>query len=431
MKMPKAPRVCVIGAGPAGLAMIRRLLQAHVTGVTVYERQGELGGNWARDDPSGHTSVYDAVRSISSKTMTAMEDFPFPPGADDYPDRTELLRYLRGYAGAFDLLPYIRFNTEVKSVRRGANGMWVVVTQAGAEDAFDYVCICTGHHWDPRMPDLPGNFSGRLLHSHAFRNSLSFTRDRVLVVGCGNSGADIALDVARRNGQVTLSMRRGYHVIPRYLFGVPADVFYARLRRWVPHGLLRPLAQSILWGLSRAHGFRGLPEPDHKLFETHPLINSDLLPLIRDGRITVVGAVAAIDGGSVGFSCGASGVFDTLIACTGYRVSFPFLGPEVWNPPAGREMPELVLRIFHPESPGLYFLGLFQPSGSIWPLADLQARLVAAHIADRLPFPARIEGDKAYAGTYVDSPRHALEVDAFEYRRLLLRNIGRLGHTPR
>jgi hypothetical protein len=416
-------RVCVIGAGPAGLAMTRRLLQAGICNVTVYDRQSGIGGNWTWGDPVGHSSNYETVRSISSRNKTAFEDMPFPPSVQFYPTRAELLHYLQSYATKFELLKYIRLQTEVVSVTPSPAGGWVVKTSDEPGEHFDAVCVCNGHHWDPMLPDLPGNFSGTLLHSHSYKSSVQFAGQRVLVIGCGNSGADIAVDLARRNAKVTLAVRRGYHVIPRILFGMPSDVLYAGLRLCLPHSCSRRVAQIFLHVYHRILGLRGLPAPDHPLFATHPLINSELLPCIRDGGIRVVGPIKRVMGQIVHFADDQEAEVDTILACTGFRISFPFLGPEVLGQSGESILSQLLLRVVHKRYRGLYFVGLIQPSGSIWPIADLQARLVAAHMAGRLALPE--QGTSLLRGVcnrrdYVASPRHLLEVDAEEYKREIL-----------
>jgi glycine/D-amino acid oxidase-like deaminating enzyme len=425
------PRVCVIGAGPSGLAMTRRLLQQGICDVTVFERQSRIGGNWVWN--CDHSSIYENTRSISSARLTAFEDFPFPAAAGIYPDREEMLKYLEQYARAFALDAHIRLGVAVHSVAADAGGGWRVKTSdSDGEHHFDFVCVCNGHHSEPRMPELPGEFSGRLVHSHTVRTTLAFAHDRVLVLGCGNSGADLAVDLARRSAAVTVSMRRGYHIVPRYLAGIASDQVYDWFRGWMPQRILRPLASLLLRAVQWRPGAAALPRPDHALFASHPLVNSDLARFVRKGRIAVRGAVTAVDGNHVSFADGGSGEFDTILACTGYKVSFPFLDEALAADYGHENPPDFMLRVFPravgEDVRGLSFIGLIQPSGSIWPLADLQAHLVALHIAGRLSMDAVNEADRQGAArprAYIDSPRHAIEVDLHDYRRVLKQCIRR------
>jgi len=428
-----SPRVCVIGAGPSGLAMTRRLLEQGIGDVTVFERQSRIGGNWVWESDRDHASIYENTRSISSARLTAFEGFPFPAGTSVYPDREELLQYLEFFARAFALEPHIRLGTAVLSVRADDVGGWLVRTSAAGEAAakehrFDHVCVCNGHHSVPLMPELPGEFSGRLVHSHAVRSTRPFAGDRVLVLGCGNSGADLAVDLARRSAEVTIGMRRGYHVVPRYLLGMASDEMYEWMRRWLPGSVGRPLASLLLATYTWRPGGAKLPRPEHPLFASHPLVNGDLARFVRKGRIAVRGAVTAVEGKRVTFADGQAHEFDTILACTGYRVSMPFLDPELAAACGEQGVPDLALRIFprRQSERGLAFIGLIQPSGSIWPLADLQAHFVALNIAWGLPTRLIEQADRRWAArrrAYVDTPRHALEVDLHDYRRLMRRLI--------
>jgi len=269
-------------------------------------------------------------------------------------------------------------------------------------------------------------FTGQLLHSHDFKTSAPFVGKRVLVIGGGNSGADIAVDLARRCGHTIMSLRRGYHIIPRHIFGIPSDVALSWLY-WMPGRLLRAGAAALLHALQGSAGHTHMPKPDHELFATHPLINSELPLVLAKGSITIHGPVEYIEGRTVRFRDGASAEVDVIVACTGYDPCFSFLDLDT------AELPPtcpLYLRIVQPRLPGLFFLGLFQPSGSIWPLADLQAKLLANHLSGRVAFPPDMERQAEHdkdAGwfRYVDSPRHRIEVDFYEYRKILLRAIPR------
>lgn len=411
------PRICVLGAGPSGLAMARALLQQNLRNFVVYDRRRQIGGNWSLDQ-SVPTSVYEGLRTITSKRRMAFTGFPFPPEAPHYPTREDLLAYLHSFVRAYKLAPYLELGREIAEVSPESDGQWRVTLASGDSSLFDAVCISNGHHSEPSLPEIPGSFSGRIAHSHHFRSSFPFTGQRALVLGLGNSGADIAADLVRRNGRVTVSLRRGYHILPRYLFGIPSDEVLARLHL-LPRPILARLA-AILLRLLPGATTRQMPRPDHRLFETHPLINSDLPRFIASGAIRLRGPVAHAAGPTVTFADGAAEDFDLIVACTGYNITFPFL-----RLPANELPPHvpLGLRIFHPQHPGLFFIGLIQPSGSIWPLADLQARLVAKHLAGLVPAPH--PGDDARYGRFVDSPRHVIEVDFFRYQRALVHALAR------
>jgi len=422
---PQDFRICVIGAGPSGLATAKNLLQAGFHNFTVFEKNDRVGGNWIYSTVPGHSSVYQSVRSISSKTLSQLEDFPFPDHYPPYPSQSLLLKYFESYARRFELFNHIRFTSEVEHVEKVGGQRWIVTLSDGATQEFHALFVCNGHHWCPRMPLVPGTFTGRLLHSHDYKSAHIFERDRVLIIGGGNSGADIAVQIARVAGTCSMSLRRGYHVLPRFIFGIPSDVWYARLA-WLPWPVFKTLGGRLIRWAIAAYTRRGLPKPDHALLACHPLINSELLYYVRERRIRTLAAVERFDGNRVWFSDGSSGEFDTVIACTGYAVRFPFFDRDFIN--YEDDVPTLYLRTFHPEHRDLFFIGLVQPNGSIWPLADLQAKLTANYLLGSYRLPEDLER-RCFAEadnirrSFVRSPRHNLEVHYHEFRRLLLSQI--------
>ncbi|MGH9607174.1 MAG: flavin-containing monooxygenase [Terracidiphilus sp.] len=422
-------KVCIVGAGPSGLATARRLLEADFCNLAIIERQTTAGGNWTWGDASRHSSVYETVRSISSRNMTAFEGVPFSSTAGLYPTRTDLLLYLERFAARFELERFIRFNTQVVAVVPDPAQGWRVETEGNEPEYFDAVCICNGHHWKPHYPDLPGKFTGSVVHAHDYRDFSRFAGQRVLVIGCGNSGADIAVDLARHGCRVSLSLRRGYHIVPRVLLGMPSDVLYSRLRRWLSDPLLRRLAELFLTAFRRYLVGDKLPAPDHPLFATHPLVNSELLACIRKGGIQVAGPIESIHGAEVRFgsfpgqrtrSGAAQLEFDTIVACTGYEVSHPFLDSSITGDSTDALLQRLQLRLVHKTLRGLYFVGLLQPSGALWPVADAQARFVAAHLKGQVQPPSIEPAASDCSDRYVSSPRHVLEVNGEDYERALL-----------
>lgn len=422
---PKDPRICIIGAGPSGLAAAKNLLQAGLRNITIFEKNNRVGGNWIYTARPGHSSVYESVASISSKTLSQLEDFPFPDEYPPYPSHALLLKYFESYANRFRLFSFIRFGAEVEHAAKAGEWRWIVKLTDGSTQEFHALFVCNGHHWSPLMPEIPGLFAGRLLHSHDFKNARIFGKDRVLLIGGGNSAADIAVQIARATGSCSMSLRRGYHVVPRFMFGVPSDVLYARLA-WLPWPFLKLAGGGLIrWGVA-AYTRRGLPKPEHPLLACHPLINSELLYYVRKGRIRTLAAVARFDGNRVWFDDGSSGEFDTVIACTGYAVRFPFFQRDFID--FEHDIPRLYLRMFHPDHRDLFFIGLLQPNGSIWPLADLQAKLAANYLRGGYKLPENLEqrcsreADKIRR-SFIRTPRHNLEVHYHEFRRLLLSQI--------
>lgn len=425
MLSPDQLKVCVIGAGPSGITAAKNLRQVGITNLVVYEKSHQVGGNWAFSLQQSHSSVFETTHIISSKTLSQYLDFPFPQEYPDYPSHKQLLEYFQSYAREFDLLRFIRFQTEVTAVRPAPNHRWQVTVNDGTTDTFDAVLVSNGHHWNPRMPTYPGTFTGQLLHSHDFKTNQPFRDQRVLVIGGGNSACDIAVETSRISQRTVLSMRRGYYFIPKFMFGLPSDVVNAKLQ-FLPKSLRTHLLKI---GLDFSIGkpeLYGLQKPDHQLLQTHPVVNSELLYFIRHGKIHPRPDIARFEGQNVVFVDGQSEEIDVIIAATGFHITFPFFEPGFVDFD-GTEVP-LYLKVFHADHPTLFFIGLIQPMGCIWPLADLQSKLVANTLIGNWHPPANIRElieweVKHPAYDFVKTPRHSVEVDYHLYSKALLRHI--------
>lgn len=418
------PRIAIIGAGPSGLAAIRALREAGLDPVA-FEQSDRVGGNWVYSPDPGHSSVAETTHLISSKRLSQYRDFPMPADFPDYPSHRQLLEYFEGYARRFDLHPAIRFGTAVRRVTKRPGDRWALDVGAGPPEEFDHLLVANGHHWDPRWPEYPGTFTGEYLHSHGFKRAEPFRGRRVLVIGGGNSACDIAVETGRVAAWTGLSWRRGYYLFPKLMFGQPPDVINARIR-WIPAPIRRRL-QWLSWRLlTGGNAPYGLPEPDHAILRSHPVLNSELPYYLRHGRVHSYPAVTGFDGPLVRFSDGRAEPFDAVIAATGFRISFPFFDRALVS--FDDDQVPLYLRVFPAEHSTLYFIGLVQPSGAIWPLAEAQARLVAARITGRYRLPAdhatrAAEEVGAIRRRWVESPRHAIEVDYHEHLHELERAL--------
>lgn len=431
-------KICVIGAGPSGLTATKNLLDAGFTDLTVYDRGGEVGGNWVFDADSGHSSVFETTHIISSRTFSQFEDFPMPESYPDYPGHEHLARYFRDYAEAFDLYGHIRFHTLVERCERRSDGRWEVTvreTDGGDQriDVFDQLVVCNGHHWQPRWPRYPGAFSGEYLHSHDFKRAEPFRDRRVLVIGGGNSACDCAVETSRVSACTDLSWRRGYWIVPKFIFGMPGDVIHNWANRFLgflPWALRRRLLELVLRAYVGPHEKYGLPRPDHPFGATHPTVNSELLYFLRHGEITPRPDIARFDGRTVHFTDGSRADYDVVIACTGFVISHPFFREPALDYSRG-EVP-LYLKMIHPVYDNLHFIGLLQPLGCIWPLAELQSRIMARRLRgqwsppDPLDAAIRRELDNPDLAQ-LDTPRHTITVDYPVFRRRLERELARAG----
>ncbi|MGH6771550.1 MAG: flavin-containing monooxygenase [Xanthobacteraceae bacterium] len=423
------PRICIVGAGPCGLTALKNVLAAGLRQVVCYDDSDAIGGNWVfREDPD-HMSVYESTHIISSNKLSAFDDFPMPPGYPDFPSHRQILAYFESYADAFGLRPYVRLNTRVADARPAAGGGWQVRVegQGGTtEEFFDYLMICSGHHREPSIPTYPGRYSGVMLHSRAYRRADPFRGKDVLVVGAGNSACDIAVDISRVARTTCISMRRGTYFIPKLILGHPIDAFYAFMRH-LPKPIIPRLLRFLLWLYIGPWKQYGLATPSGTPMETHPTLNSAILEAFRHGSVLPRPGIDRFEGETVRFADGRMQRFDAIVWGTGYRMSFPFLPAAVVDWEHGQR-PPLYLKMIHHSIPTIFFIGLFQPIGCIWNLADYQARIVAEQIAGRRQRPAdlkeRISQEiSAPHWNFDQSPRHAIEVDAHDFRRELLREL--------
>jgi hypothetical protein len=423
---------CVIGAGPSGLAAVKNLRAAGVA-VECLEREDDVGGNWYFG--SGTSRVFASTRLISSKSLTEFVDHPMPRDWPAYPDHARCLAYLRDYARRFGLMPSIRTHAVVDTVEPADGGGWSVQVRGWPRRRYAGLVIASGHNHVPRMPEIAGRFSGRLLHAAEYSSPtepVAIAGRRVLVIGGGNSGCDIAVECSRHAARTVHSTRRGYYVVPREILGRPADLRGERLLQlglpvWLRRLVsLRAIDRTI--GLPWRHG---LPRPDHRLWETHPIVNSEILDCIDRGRIVPAGDVTAFAGDAAVFRDGRRESFDVVICATGYRTSLPFIDARLLAAETADGTPDLFLNLLHPDRDDVAVVGLIQPDSGQWGLTDLQSRLVArmAMAAASSPraaawlYAARRRPAQRSPIRYVSSDRHRLEVEHFSYRRELERLI--------
>lgn len=432
--MARTARVCVIGAGPSGIAAAKNIIDEGFVNTVVYDRGHEVGGNWVFDADSGHSSVFETTHIISSRRFSQYDDYPMPEDYPDYPSHAQLAAYFQGYARHFGLYDHIVFHTLVTHCEKDDAGRWRVdVKDERSGDTrteiFDHLIVCNGHHWKPRWPTYPGRFSGRFIHSHDFKRAEPFRDQRVLVIGGGNSACDAAVETSRVSASTDISWRRGYWVVPKFLFGVPGDHLHnlvANRMGWLPAKLRLRALELLLRLINGPNSAYGLPDPDHPLGATHPTLNSELLYFIRHGEIKPRPDIARLDGHRVHFVDGSTGDYDTIIACTGFEIAHPFFDTDFIDYSQG-PVP-LYLKMIHPDHDNLAFIGLFQPLGCIWPAAELQAKIIARRMAGLWHPPAdlhaAVRDELAHPDVQqLNTPRHTITVDYPVFRKKLLAEL--------
>ena len=421
--MEGLPSVCIIGAGESGLTACKALDDFGVPH-TCFEASDEVGGNWYFQNPNGVSSAYRSLHIDISKPSISFRDFPMPDRYPDYPHHTHIFEWLCNYADAFNLREAIRFNTRVEGAERGPEGGWKITLHDGAQESFDALLVCNGHHWDPRFPEFPGTFDGPQIHSHAYQDPstpLDLKGKRVLVVGIGNSAVDIVSELARKTmcETVYISTRSGAYVVPKYIFGKPADQVVKTNPR-IPVGLQRRIGRVLPRIFSGRMEDFGLPTPNHKFLDAHPTVSSELLGRLGGGDAIAKGDVAELMGDCVRFADGSIGEVDVIIYATGYNISFPFFDPDFISAPEN-VMP-LFKRMLKPGIDDLGFIGLAQPIPTLFPFSELQSKLAARWLSgDWAPPPddemwQEIRSDEAFhTGHFVAKPRHTMQLEWYGY----------------
>ncbi|XP_059922512.1 flavin-containing monooxygenase 5-like [Gadus macrocephalus] len=441
-------RVAVVGAGPSGLTSIKACLDEGLD-PTCFESSNDIGGLWRfKEQPEpGRANIYHSVVLNSSKEMMSFSDFPSPADFPNNMHHSEVLLYLRLYTQAFKLLPHIHFQKTVVSVRQRPDfpvtGQWEIETEEkpGQREThvFDAVIVGSGHFTNPHLPlhDFPGieRFDGKYFHSWEYRNADSLQGKRVVVIGIGNSGGDIAVDISRVAEKVYLSSRSGAWLVGRVAEGgLPCDLVGTSRFDLALAGLLPTWsAKAFETKLNRAfnHSLYGL-QPQHRFFAQIPLVNDELPGRIISGRVQMRPNVKEFCDSRVVFVDGSIiDKVDVVVFATGYHYSFPFL-PRDLQAKSGHRL-RLYRHVFPPgmSRPTLAVVGFIHALGAINPLAEMQARWVTRVFKDLIALPTQdamlqsIEKDTATMHqSFAISERNPLQVVYLPYMDSLAEQIG-------
>ncbi|KAM4873051.1 flavin-containing monooxygenase 5-like [Thomomys bottae] len=428
-------RVAVVGAGSSGLACIKTCLEEGLEPLC-FERSEDIGGLWRFQEGAeqGRASIYKSVVINTSKEMMCFSDFPIPDHFPNFMHHSQVLEYFRMYAKEFDLLKYIRFKTAVCSVKKqpdfSASGQWEVITECEGTtqvDVFDGVMVCTGHHSDAHLPlhSFPGieKFQGRYFHSRDFKDPTAFTGKRVIVIGIGNSGGDLAVEISHTAKQVFLSTRRGAWILNRVgLNGYPIDMqLSSRFQVFLSKIVGPSVSSSILERRMNQrfdHELFGL-KPKHRALSQHPTVNDELPNRIISGLVKVKGNVKEFTETAAIFEDGSrEDDIDVVIFATGYSFAFPFLKDD--SVKVVNNKVSLYKKVFPPhlEKPTCAIIGLIQPLGAIMPIAELQARWAAQVFKGLKKLPPQnemvaeiVKTQEEMANRYVESQRHTIQGD--------------------
>ncbi len=423
-------KLLLVGAGPVGLAMAKAL-KAHAIAYDQVDAGDGVGGNWRHSIPA-------RTHIVSSKTATAFADTPMPADYPDFPSCAQMLRYLEAFAVNNGLMSAIETRRIVARAAPRPDEAWDVTFADGETRTYKGVVVCSGHHWDKKLPSYPGTFTGRLIHSRDYTGPDELKGQRTLVMGGGNSGCDAVCEAAEAAASCDWSLRSGYWFLPKMAFGRPLT----DLPIWnLPMALQRTILKGIVRMIVGRYETYGLPHPGHRMFERHPTYNIEPLGLIRKGKIRPRPDIARWQGKTVTFKDGTSGEYDVIVAGTGFHNSVPFLPDGLISQKNGAL--QIYSGAFPASAKNLYVIGSNQPRGGfgtlVTPAANLYAKLIAmqdeiaapigailAYAGDTLPVDNLVDPGRARREMWLGNRMlWLLKLNAKRYARARDRDIGR------
>lgn len=384
--IPTREKVLIIGAGPAGLAAAASLKALEVP-FDIVDRADHVGGIW---DPEREDSpIWPTMEMISSREQTQYEDLLQPVSFPEFLTPAHMAKYLRAYASRHGITDHFRPRTAVRAARPFGEGVWEVELSTGEIGIYRAVISAHGISQRPHRPDWAADVPGtvQVVHSSEWTGADGLEGRRVLVVGSGQSAADIAVDAARRALEVRWSMRTGHWVVPRRIAGIPGDVASAREPAMLG-ALNARIAETVVRRTVGDPVEAGLPRPAQPLLEDRVIVSDDLLQRVREGRITPAGEVQGVDAEGVVTHARGRDAFgtdtyraDLIVLATGYETGADHL-PEDLVPRTASGESDLFLGAFARGRDDLVILGQQRVSGGVLPLlveqADIAAYMLAA-----------------------------------------------------
>jgi dimethylaniline monooxygenase (N-oxide forming) len=418
-------RVCIVGAGTSGLAMCRELRQRDIT-FDCFEKGSEVGGNWRIDNDNGAAAAYHSLCTNVSRRRMQYPSTPMPREFGDFVSQADMARYLAEYADRHGIRDHIRFGVDVVAATPVATGGWAITTRSRdgrtVTGTYSALVVANGKDAVPVTPAIPGVFRGRVLHSQAYRSAEPFAAKRVLVVGAGNSGCDIAVEVSRVAAATDITVRRGVHVLPRHLNGSPIDALNGPLMNRLPWRLMEGMFGTMVRLRRGPYSKWGWPTPDHRILSGTPTVSSTILPAVRSGAVRVRTEPVRFDGSRVHFRDGDVADYDSIVFATGYRLAFPFFDGDVAGrlDVEGNRIP-LYRHIVPPKIRDLYLIGLVDPHAGHPPVVESQAAWIADALTGRLHVPSGTvdRPQRRLRSRLPDVTSDSILVDRFGYTRLL------------
>lgn len=427
-------KVAVIGAGASGLPALKCCLDEGLE-PTCFERSDDIGGLWRfkKDPEETRASIYKSVIINTSKEMMCYSDYPIPEDFPNYMHNSKVMDYFYEYMEKFQLRKYIKFKTSVCSIKKrpdfATTGQWDVTTEhEGKQETqvFDAILVCIGHHTSPNIPlhSFPGieKFKGQYFHSRDYKSPEDFKDKKVIVVGIGNTGVDLAVELAAVAKQVFLSTRRGAWLLNRVFdSGFPLDIVLFTRFFQILIDVCPSLVNSLLEYKVNSrvdHVNFGL-KPRHRFLSQHPTISDDLPNRIISGKVMMKTNIKQFMETDVLFEDGTvEKDIDVVIFATGYKFFFSFFDESVIK--VEKNETPLYKMVFppHMEKPTVAFIGYIQPVGAIMPVSEIQARWATRVFKGLSKLPSMSEMNAEIAKRkedlqkrYVESERHTIQVD--------------------
>ena len=360
----------VVGAGPAGLATAYELSRRGIA-YRLFERGSSVGTSWL--------NAYDSLRLHTGRHMSTLPGFGYRSGTPLFPTRDQFVAYLNDYVDRASIR--VETGSEVTALRHEGD-TWIAEVNV-AEVPGSAVVMATGIMSNPVVPDIPGreNFGGKIIHSVTYRRPDEYRGSRVLVVGVGNSGGEIASELGAAGAEVTILVRRGANVVPRTIAGIPMQYLAAGLRR-LPRNVRIEIA-SLVQRISELRvGPAVLPRPPWTPLDAVPIIGFHLVEAIRAGKVALqLGTIDHLDRTGAVFSDGTRREFDCVIMATGFAPALGPLGSLVRRDERG-----FALRtdnVTSADQPKLFFVGMrYDTTGAINNI-KVDSRQVGRRLAQR------------------------------------------------
>jgi len=411
VERPVAKRVCVVGAGPSGLTAVKTLRQAGLEALC-FEMSSVIGGHWVIDNPNGRAAAYRSLRTNTPKRMSRFSDYEMPDAWPAYPSHDQVRAWLESYVDAFGFRDAIHTRTTVTHAAPRDGGGWdVSLATADGEariETYDALVAASGSYWEPRLPRWEGTFDGRILHAQDYRDPATpfDTRGKhVIVVGIGNTGCELACEIAAGGAaSVHISARGGTWIMPKTVNGAPASDAAPMthptdpvirplnlLPAWARQAAFQRIAKHRILGMFAERMARlqalGLPPPPAHPLSKRPTTSDEIVGALESGAVKARPAIERLDGAGAVFADGSRLHADLVLCATGYRLSYPYLDIRIADTRA--DDLSLFMGTVAADREDLYFVGVSRPTGAFWPIAEAQAQFVAAMLTGAYRPPSR------------------------------------------